>query len=332
MINYIIALLVTSGIYGVLALGLNVTWGMAGVANLGLAGFMAVGAYSTALATKALGLPIAGGMCLAIVASALLGILVSLGTLRLRGDYLAIVTLGFAEIVRLIASNETWLTNGTDGIAGIAGPWRTELTPLQFNWVYLALVAALLSLLLLGCQLLARAPYGRVLRAIRDDEVLVSVAGKNTFRFKLQAVAIGAGIMGLGGAMYAHYISYISPDVFRSLISLHIFLALTLGGTGNNFGAVFGALILITLLESSRFAIAVMPDSNAVQLAAIREMLIGMGLLLVLRFAPGGVLPETSRAFRREVDSTIRDPAMRRVGGFLSSLCQRVASRLRSPL
>ena len=277
---------------------------MAGIPNLGLAGFMAVGAYSSALATKVFGLPIAVGMCLGVIASAALGMLVSVGTLRLRGDYLAIVTLGFAEIVRLIASNETWLTNGTDGIAGIAGPWRAGLSPLQFNCVYFAVTAALLSLLLLFCQLLARSPYGRVLRAIREDEALVSVAGKNTFRFKLQAMAIGAGIMGLGGAMYAHYISYISPDLYRSFISLYVFLALTLGGTGNNFGAVVGSVMLIAMLESSRFMLAVLPNSDAVQLAAIREMLIGLGLLLVLRFAPEGLVPETSRAYRRDVHET----------------------------
>jgi branched-chain amino acid transport system permease protein len=293
--NYVIALLVTAEIYAILALGLNVTWGMAGIANLGLAGFMAVGAYTTALATKILGLPIGLGMLLAIATSAIFGMLVSISTVRLRGDYLAIVTLGFAEIVRLVASNETWLTNGTDGIAGIAGPWRGQLTPLQFNWVYLAITTVLLISALLFCQRLARAPYGRVLRAIRDDEVLVSVAGKHTLRFKLQAVAIGAGLMGFGGAVYAHYISYISPDVFRSLISLYVFLALTVGGTGNNFGAVLGSMILIALLEASRFVLALLPTTNAVQLAASREILIGIALLVVLRLAPEGLLPERIR-------------------------------------
>lgn len=306
MVNYLIALLVTAGIYAVLGLGLNVTWGMAGIANLGLAGFMAVGAYTSALATKLFGLPIAAGMSLGVVASAALGMMVSVGTLRLRGDYLAIVTLGFAEIVRLIASNETWLTNGTDGIAGIPGPWRAELSPLQFNCAYFAVTAVLLSLALLFCQLLSRAPYGRVLRAIREDETLVSVAGKNTFRFKLQAMAIGAGIMGLGGAMYAHYISYISPDLYTSFISLYVFLALTLGGTGNNFGAVVGSLILFAILESSRFIMVLLPGSNAVQVVAIREMLTGLALLLVLRFAPEGLLPETSRTYRSKHERPAR--------------------------
>jgi len=294
--NYVIALLVTAEIYAILALGLNVTWGMAGIANLGLAGFMAVGAYTTALATKMLGLPISLGMLLAIATSAMFGMLVSISTVRLRGDYLAIVTLGFAEIVRLVASNETWLTNGTDGIAGIAGPWRGQLTPLQFNLVYLVITTAFLISALLFCQRLARAPYGRVLRAIRDDDVLVSVAGKQTLRFKLQAVAIGAGLMGFGGAVYAHYISYISPDVFRSLISLYVFLALTVGGTGNNFGAVLGSMILIALLEASRFVLAFLPTTNAVQLAASREILIGIALLVVLRLAPEGLLPERIRS------------------------------------
>jgi branched-chain amino acid transport system permease protein len=296
VINYIIAILVTAEIYAILALGLNVTWGMAGIANLGLAGFMAVGAYATALGTKVLGLPIGFGMVLAVATSAIIGMLVSVSTLRLRGDYLAIVTLGFAEIVRLVASNETWLTNGTDGIAGIAGPWRGKLTPLEFNWLYLAMTTVLLLMAVVFCQRLARAPYGRVFRAIRDDEVLVGVAGKNTLRFKLQAVAIGAGLMGFGGAIYAHYISYISPDVFRSLISLYVFLALTVGGTGNSFGAILGSMVLIGLLEASRFVLALLPTTNAVQLAASREILIGVALLMVFRFAPEGLLPERIRS------------------------------------
>src|SRR5947208_10789172 len=127
MENYLIALGVSAGIYALMALGLNVIWGMAGQVNLGLVGFFAVGAYVSALLTLKLGAPIAVGMVAGSLAAAAVGALVSLITARLRGDYLAIVTLGFAETIRIVASNEIWLTNGTDGLSGIAGPWRGAL-------------------------------------------------------------------------------------------------------------------------------------------------------------------------------------------------------------
>src|SRR2546423_4081874 len=138
---------VSAGIYALMALGVNVIWGMAGQVNLGLVGFFAVGAYVSALLTLKLGAPIAVGMVAGSLAAAAVGALVSLITARLRGDYLAIVTLGFAETIRIVASNEIWLTNGTDGLSGIAGPWRGALAPAAFNLIYLCLVAVLVIVL-----------------------------------------------------------------------------------------------------------------------------------------------------------------------------------------
>src|SRR6202035_1511626 len=132
MENYLISMAVSAGIYALMALGLNVIWGMAGMVNLGLVGFFAVGAYVSALLTLKLGLPIAVGMLAGAIAASLVGVAVTLVTVRLRGDYMAIVTLGFAETIRIVASNEIWLTNGTDGLSGIPGPLRTELSPEGF--------------------------------------------------------------------------------------------------------------------------------------------------------------------------------------------------------
>src|SRR5262245_5663637 len=129
MENYIIAMGVSAGIYALMALGLNVIWGMAGLINLGLVGFFAVGAYTSAILTVKLGFPIVLGVLAGGVMAACVGVVVSLVTARLRGDYLAIVTLGFAETIRVITNNETWLTNGSDGISGIPGPFRGALTP-----------------------------------------------------------------------------------------------------------------------------------------------------------------------------------------------------------
>src|SRR5215472_13757819 len=137
MANYLIAMAVSAGLYALMALGLNVIWGMAGMVNLGLVGFFAVGAYVSALLTLKLGLPIAVGMAAGALTAAFVGVAVTLVTARLRGDYMAIVTLGFAETIRVVASNEIWLTNGTDGLSGIPGPFRAQLSPEQFNLLYL---------------------------------------------------------------------------------------------------------------------------------------------------------------------------------------------------
>lgn len=295
MQNYLVAMGVTAGIYALMALGINLTWGMAGMVNLGLAGFFAVGGYATALLTKA-GIAIPLGVAVGAGAAALAGAGVALITARLRADYLAIVTLGFSEAIRIVASNELWLTNGSDGIAGIPGPWRGTLSPNGFNLLFLAIVVVALGLTLLAMQRLATAPFGRVLRALRDDEDVAAVAGKNVLLFKLKAFAIGAGVLGLAGALYAHYTSYIAPDIFAPLLTINIVLALVVGGVGNNVGAVVGAVILVVLLEGTRFVAPLLPFLSAAQIAAMRELLISGLLLVILRVLPGGIVPERTGA------------------------------------
>ena len=145
MEHYLIAMAITAGLYALMALGTNIIWGMAGMVNLGVVGFVGVGAYVSALLTLKLGWPIAAGMAAGALAAAGVGILVGLITVNLRGDYLAIVTLGFAESVRIVTSNEIWLANGTDGLSGIPGPWRADLGPHGFNVFYLCIVVAVVA-------------------------------------------------------------------------------------------------------------------------------------------------------------------------------------------
>jgi branched-chain amino acid transport system permease protein len=292
MENYLIAMAVSAGLYALMALGLNVIWGMAGQVNLGLVGFFAVGAYVSALLTLKLGVPIAAGVIAGALVAAAVGAVVSLVTARLRGDYLAIVTLGFAETIRVVASNEIWLTNGTDGLSGIPGPWRAALTPGEFNLFYLCLVAALVIVAFALIDRLAHSPFGRVLRAIRDDEQAAAVAGKHTLAFKVKAFAFGSAVLGLSGALYGHYTSYIAPDLFLPLLTLYIKLALLAGGVGNNRGAVLGAVVVVTFLESTRFVVPLIPGLSHVQGAALRELLISAALIVVLRLRPQGLLPE----------------------------------------
>ncbi|HEY1329642.1 MAG TPA: branched-chain amino acid ABC transporter permease [Casimicrobiaceae bacterium] len=291
MENYVIAMAVSAGIYALMALGVNVMWGFAGMVNLGLVGFFAVGAYVSALLTKA-GHAIAFGMVAAALIASAVGALVSLVTVRLRGDYLAIVTLGFAETIRIVASNAIPLTNGTDGISGIPGPYRGALSPEQFNLLYLAIVAVIVAVAYVCAERLRASPFGRVLRAIRDDEQVAAVAGKHVTFFKVKAFALGSAALGLAGALYAHYTSYIAPDIFVPLFTLYIKLALLAGGLGNNRGAIIGAFAVVVLLEGSRFAIPLFHGLTPVQGAAVREFLVAAVLILMLRYRPAGLIPE----------------------------------------
>jgi branched-chain amino acid transport system permease protein len=291
MTAYLTAISVTAGIYALMALGVNLTWGLAGMINLGLAGFFAVGAYTTALLTKA-GWAIPAGVAAAGLTAAATGAVVALVTARLRSDYLAIVTLGFSESVRIAASNEIWLTNGSDGIAGIPGPWRGIVSPQVFEQRFLVIVWVCVAVAFLLLQRLSRAPFGRVLRAIRDDEDVAGVAGKHVLAFKVQAFALGAAVLGIAGALYAHDTSYVAPDIFAPLLTLNIILALVAGGLGNNKGAVLGAALIVALLEGTRFVTPLLWFLTPAQGAAMRELLISVLLLAMLRLMPGGILAE----------------------------------------
>ena len=292
---YLTAMLVFAGIYALMALGLNVIWGLTGMVNLGLVGFFAVGAYASALLTKYWLWPMPLGWAAAGLAAALAGAVMAVIVARLRGDYLAIVTLGFAEVVRLVASNEVWLTNGTDGISGIPGPWRGAVSPQEFNLIFLGLVwtAVLVAFVLLAR--LSHSPFGRVLRAVREDEDVAAVAGKGVLWFKVRAFCLGAAVLGVAGALYAHYNAYIAPEGFAPLLTIYIVLALTAGGVGAMRGAVLGALLVLLLLEGTRFLAQEIPGVTPVQKAALRESIIALSLILLLRFRPQGLIPERTR-------------------------------------
>ncbi len=291
MLSYAVFTLTICGVYALLALSLNLIWGGVGLVNLGLAGFFAVGAYASAIATGA-GAPVLAGWVAALVAGAVVGLVVTFATLRLRDDYLAIVTLGFAEVIRLIALNERWLTKGSDGISGIRAPLKAELGLQGFNLFYLALVSTIVLLVRLLLRRLDASPYGRAMKAIREDQQLAAFAGKQVLRFKWQAFALSAAIAALAGALYAHFQSYVSPDHFQPLITIYIFLAVTAGGVGRPSGAVLGAYAVVIFLEATRFATELVPGLQPVQLAALREILVGLALILVLHLRPQGLLPE----------------------------------------
>lgn len=291
MLSYILFTLTLGGIYALLSLSLNLIWGGAGMVNLGLAGFFAVGAYASALATGA-GAPLVVGWGTAVVVGLAAGLIVTFCTLRLRDDYLAIVTLGFAEVVRLVALNERWLTKGADGISGIQAPLKAQLGTAGFNLFYLGLVTVVVAVVWYGLRRLDQAPYGRALRAIREDQELAAFAGKRVLRFKFEAFALSAAIAALAGALYAHYASYVSPDHFQPLITIYIFLGVTAGGVGRPLGALAGGYAVVIFLEATRFLAAIVPALSPLQHAALREIMVGLALILVLHFRPQGLVPE----------------------------------------
>jgi branched-chain amino acid transport system permease protein len=291
MTSYLAFIGTFAGIYALLALSLVVVWGQAGMVNLGLAGFFAFGAYVSALLTTKAQWPIGVGMLAGLAAAAVVGMLLTRLTRSMRGDYLAIVTLGFAECVRLVAINETWLTRGSDGISGVPGPFKAALGE-WFNTACLIGVWLLVALAWFTVRRLVGSPWGRVLRAIRDDDAAASAAGKAVLRFKVGAFAVAGALAGLAGALYAHFTSYIAPDIFTPLITIYIFLAATAGGHARPAGAIVGALLVMAFLEGTRFLAAAVPGVSALQAAALRECAIGVALIALLHLRPQGIFAE----------------------------------------
>ena len=306
LFSYLVFFLSMVSVYAVLVLGLNIQWGYNGQLNIGVAAFFAVGAYTTAIATGpasenylgGFGLPFLVGLILAMVVAGLLALLVGLITVNLRSDYLAIATIGIAEIVRLFLKNEGWLTNGVRGISSIPSPFD-ELQGIAEGMTYLAILLAFVGGVYWICQRLFRSPWARVLRAIRANEDAVLAAGKNVLRFRVEAFVLGSMFMGLGGALYAHFVGFISPSAFDPMFATFVvWVMLIAGGSGNNRGALLGALVIwaVWTLSSSMIDIladiGLLPDQLATQASALRIFLIGLLLEIILLTRREGLLPE----------------------------------------
>ena len=291
MLTYVLFALVIGSIYALLAQSLMLSWGLAGMVNLGLAGFFALGAYASAMSTTWGHLSIPSGIAIALAVGGAVGLVVCFSTLRLRDDYLAIVTLGFSEIVRIVASNEVWLTGGTDGISNVPLMVPRD-AGLGFHAGTLGIVLVAVAAIYLLQRRLLGAPWGRTLRAIREDQTVASVAGKSVVRFKAQAFCMASAIAALAGALYGHYTSYVAPDQFQPLVTIYVFLAATAGGNARPAGAILGAFGLVAFLEATRFVAELAPGISPVQAASLREIIVGLGLVVILSLRPNGLLPE----------------------------------------
>jgi len=291
---YIIAIAIITAIYVLLALGLNLQYGLTGLINFGHVGFFCVGAYTAALLSKhevspLLAFPVAA--LLTALAAWPLGVV----SLRLREDYFAIVSLGFSEVVRLVATSERWLTNGVQGISGIP-KLMDGLVPRAAEPVaVLTLLVAVNVGAILMMRRIANSPFGRVIEAIRDNEEAVKSLGKDPAGFKMKVLMLGAALAGVAGAFYAHYISFISPEQFVPLVTFQIWMAIIMGGVGRVSGALVGTLILMFFLEGSRFLRDIIPFIPDVEMASIRLGVVGLSIVLFTLYRPQGLMGDFRR-------------------------------------
>jgi neutral amino acid transport system permease protein len=357
--DYLVFLTTIAAIYAIFSLGLNLQWGFTGLLNFGHAGFMAIGAYTTILLNLS-GVPMILAVLIGGGGAALLGLLMGISTLRLREDYLAIVTIGFSEIIRQIAVNEEWLTKGTFGITGLKipledfrptlftrygmvaiftaivglGAWKVGryflkkfqsdrgaaligttigagLTGLVGLALYsvsaqsllnftqhpadsarLFLAVVTLAIVYVGLETLVHSPWGRVLKAIREDEEIPRALGKNIFSYKLQSLMLGGFIAGIGAVLQAWQLSNVYPSQYQTDITFTTWTIVVLGGAGSNPGTILGAVIFwaYSALTRDLGQVPWLAGLRADQIGALRIMLIGMILMILMVTRPQGIL------------------------------------------
>ncbi len=290
MFTYIQNILIYIGIYGIISISLNLEYGYTGLGNFGKVAFVMLGAYAYAL-TSAAGLNPAFCFIISAVVAGFFGWLVSLPALRLREDYLAIVTLTFGEIMRLILRGEEWIAHGVRGIS-IEPALPFSLSSYEASLIgNSALVFAFLALCFILAQLISNSPYGRIMRAIREDQLATDAYGKYVTRYKAQVFMLGSAIAGLGGALFAQFVGYIVPDSFLPTVTFTIWIMVILGGPGNNWGAVLGAAIVMffqygTIILKDYVKLPIDPNN-------LQNILFGVLIILVLFYKPGGFIRES---------------------------------------
>ena len=311
-VRVFVNLMTFAGIYGLAAIGINVHFGWTGLLNFGHAAFMGIGAYTTVLLIPhslgregvviSSGLPLPLAIIIGVVAAALLGLLLGLPTLRLKGDYLAIVTIASAEIFRLLVRDFENLTGGVYGIIQFSDSLQNSrpdfitrfgesynVSPAQFwvgalSWISIIVVLLILSRL-------KKSPWGRALRAVREDEEAVRALGKNAVLLKLQSFMLGAAIGGLSGILLVFNYGTVQASTFVPVLTFYVWAALILGGVGSLGGPALGAVIFWVIIAGtdsiSRFLFE-SPDGQ--QLAGVRFVIVGLLIMFLMIFRPSGIL------------------------------------------
>ena len=289
---------IIAGTYTIFSLGLQLNVGFTGIFNFGQAGFMAVGAYSMAILVTETGMNFWLSLPVSILITMIFGLLVALPAVRLRTDYLAIVTIAAAEAVRLFALNATELTGGAQGLFGFDDSWDDVSETIEgwLEWLgwsnpenlfplFLVVwaTAIVLTIVLTRVQ---KTPWGRVMRAVREDEDAARALGKNAFAYKLQSLMIAAALGAIAGFFLALNLRFVIPDEFLPIFTFLGYAVLVLGGLANYWGVAIGSIIFWTILEGLRFID--LPVSE-VKISAIRFMLVGLALILLMAFRPQGM-------------------------------------------
>jgi branched-chain amino acid transport system permease protein len=289
---------ILAGTYAIFALGLQINVGFTGIVNFGQAGFMAIGAYTMGILVVKAGWSFWVALPTATAVAMAAGLLIGLPSLRLRADYFAIVTIAFAEIVRYVAQNARELTGGNQGLLGFDDAWadvslwtldRLDAVGLGDRFLLPLLLVTWLTafVLIVALSRVQRTPWGRVLRAIREDEDAARALGKNTFAYKLQSLMIGAALGAISGYFLALNLAFVNPESFEPLFTFIGYAVLILGGLASYAGVAVGALVLWTLLEATRFLDLPLA---AEKVAALRFILVGLLLILLMAFRPQGML------------------------------------------
>jgi branched-chain amino acid transport system permease protein len=326
VISFLTGFAILVAIFAILALGLNVQWGYTGIFNFGVVAFFMVGAYTAGIITKEPAtteyvryvggfgdkldfipfldseqwLPFLFATAGAAIMAGALAFFLSIPTLRLREDYLAIATIGIAELLRRVVIEEKGLVNSDRGLIGIPAPLEDLVNPPEYKFIFFGLVVALVILILIALEAGSRSPWGRVLKAIREDETTAAAAGKDIFNFKMQSFVVGAMIMGAGGAAYAYYSRSVSPDAFTHFFGTFLIWAmLIVGGSGNNKGAILGAYIVWGFYSITGLMRAYFSDWGVefleLRMSFIRDFVVGALIVIVLLLRPAGLLPEERR-------------------------------------
>lgn len=295
--------------YALAALGLAVHFGYSGLINMGIAGFMAIGAYGYAISILTFGLPWWAGALIGLGGAAVFALILGIPTLRLRGDYLAIVTIAAAEVVRLLFLTTAFdsVTGSADGLSGYHGSFRASnpipdgnygFGPWTYNetgWWVRIMGLVTLGIAVLVVWMLTHSPWGRTLKGIREDEDAVRSLGKNVFSYKMQALVLGGVLAAAGGVVYA-LPSAVSPGVYVTSLTFFVWTALLLGGAATVFGPLLGSLIFWAL---QTFLANVLPalasagwlfGLSQIQASTLRFILVGVALMLLVIFMPQGLL------------------------------------------
>jgi branched-chain amino acid transport system permease protein len=303
MIDYFVSIMTFVALAALLGLALNIQWGQAGMVNFGIAGFYGIGAYTAAILSIH-GVDPLTATTAAIGITAAASAAVSLASIRLREDYLAVTTLAFAEAARLVMLNEEWLTGGSNGIRDIPRPLIQLVGAASFELAFLLACLGLLLGVYLLLERLVRAPFGRALRALREDDVVAATLGKDVLKVRVKAFAIGGAVIGLAGALHAFYFTYIDPGQFAGFVTVYAFMAVIAGGKGSNRGLLVGACTVMVLLEGTRFLKEFVPFLEPSQVAPLRFILIGAGLILMLILRPNGIAAEYRLSVREPTATT----------------------------